>query len=106
MAESSPLQSQPNGITHQPHSAQGNQSVQLPPEIEATLSRLSSYRSVRGVMILSRTAGAGAGGGLGGIVQCTGSIFEEESGKKYATMVEGLVEAAAKGVAECDQGVS
>ena len=112
---------QPNGLsdsTSMPPSA----SIAVPPEIESTLSRLSAYRSVRGVMILSRappptsssttgSSSAGAAGsttaqGLGGIVQCTGSIFEEESGQRYATMVEGLVAVAAKGVGERDQGVS
>lgn len=64
-------------------------------------------------MILSRSptpSGSSAAStgseGTGGIVQCTGTIFEEESGQRYATMVEGLVAAAAKGVGECDQGVS
>jgi hypothetical protein len=42
----------------------------------------------------------------GGIVQCTGSIFEGESGQKYARLVEGLVGGAARGVGECDEGVS
>jgi dynein light chain roadblock-type len=107
---------------HQPNGLSDSTSVPpaaapIPPEIESTLSRLSAYRSVKGVMILSRTpspsaaigqgsSSTGAGTGLGGIVQCTGSIFEEESGQRYATMVEALVAAAAKGVGECDQGVS
>jgi dynein light chain roadblock-type len=83
----------------------------VPPEIESTLSRLSAYRSVRGVMILSRTleqvtAGPGpSGSGGGGIVQCTGNIFEGEGGQKYARLVEGLVSSAARGVGECDVGV-
>lgn len=54
-------------------------------------------------MILSRTPLAS---GQGGIVQCTGPAFEDQRGEGYATMVEGLVAAAAKGVGECDQGVS
>lgn len=79
----------------------------IPPEIESTLSRLSAYRAVKGVMILSRspiTSTSELGGG--GIVQCTGSIFEGEGGQKYARLVEGLVSGATKGVAECDEGVS
>lgn len=106
---------QPNGLsesTSVPPSA-----ASIPPEIESTLSRLSAYRSVKGVMVLSRTpspssatgqgsSATGSGAGLGGIVQCTGSIFEEQSGQRYATMVEALVATAAKGVGESDQGVS
>lgn len=109
---------QPNGLSDST-SVPPSTSVVVPPEIESTLSRLSAYRSVKGVMILSRapapspssTTGSAPGSGttasgLGGIIQCTGAIFEDESGQRYATMVEGLVAAAAKGVGECDQGVS
>jgi len=39
-------------------------------------------------------------------VQCTGSIFEGEGGQRYAKLVEGLVAGAARGVGECDEGVS
>jgi dynein light chain roadblock-type len=64
-------------------------------------------------MILSRTpveqtqtgSTANTNGG-GGIVQCTGNIFEGEGGQKYARLVEGLVSSAARGVGECDAGVS
>jgi dynein light chain roadblock-type len=88
-------------------------SATIPPEIEGTLARLSAYRSVRGVMILSRTpvdqtqtgSTTNTNGG-GGIVQCTGNIFEGEGGQKYARLVEGLVSSAARGVGECDAGVS
>jgi dynein light chain roadblock-type len=90
-----------------------------PPEIEATLSRLSAYRNVRGVMILSRRpqsastapgalmgvgSAAGTGGG-GGIIQSTGSVFEGEGGRKYAKALEGVVNSVARAVEECDQGV-
>ena len=79
-------------------------SAVIPPEIESTLSRLSAYRAVKGVMILSHTStDVGPGGG---IVQCTGSIFEGEGGQRYAKLVEGLVAGAARGVGECDEGVS
>jgi hypothetical protein len=81
-------------------------SAVIPPEIESTLSRLSAYRAVKGVMILSRTSTSTDVGLGGGIVQCTGSIFEGEGGQRYAKLVEGLVSGATRGVGECDEGVS
>lgn len=72
-----------------------------PPEIEATLSRLSAYRNVRGVMILARAGGAGSG-----IIQSTGSVFEGESGRKYAGSLEAVVAATAGAVSAVDEGVS
>jgi len=81
-------------------------SAVIPPEIESTLSRLSAYRAVKGVMILSRTSTSTDNGLGGGIVQCTGSIFEGEGGQRYAKLVEGLVSGATRGVGECDEGVS
>ncbi|WRT69190.1 uncharacterized protein IL334_006174 [Kwoniella shivajii] len=85
-----------------------------PPEIESTLSRLSSYRNVKGVMILSRTpSGASSStaapspgtvtNASGGIVQATGNIFEGESGKKYAKAVEEIVLRVGKALGECDE---
>jgi hypothetical protein len=71
----------------------------IPPEIEATLSRLSAYRNVRGVMVLSRGAG-------GGIVQCTGNVFEGESGRIYAKSLQGVVAVVGTAVSDCDEGVS
>ena len=76
--------------------------VNPPPELEATLSRLSAYRNVRGVMILSR---ATYGGETGGVVQSTGPVFEGEGGRKYARVVEGLVASVGSAVAEVDEGV-
>jgi dynein light chain roadblock-type len=77
--------------------------AQLPPEIESTLARLSAYRNVRGVMILTR--GSAAAGIAAGVVQSNGSVFEGESGKKYARVVEGLVASVEGAVAEVDEGV-
>jgi dynein light chain roadblock-type len=57
-------------------------------------------------MILSRTSTSTDVGPGGGIVQCTGSIFEGEGGQRYAKLVEGLVSGATRGVGECDEGVS
>jgi dynein light chain roadblock-type len=78
----------PNGTSH------------VPPEIEATLSRLSAYRNVRGVMILAR------GSSGAGIVQSTGAVFEGESGRRYAGALEGVVAATAGAVGSVDEGVS
>lgn len=74
-----------------------------PPEIESTLSRLSAYRNVRGVMVLARSSGAP---GSGGIVQSTGAVFEGESGRRYAGSLEAVVNATAGAVATVDEGVS
>lgn len=46
------------------------------------------------------------GGGVAGILSSTGSVFEGESGRRYARAVEGIVSAAAVGLNECDAGVS
>lgn len=95
-------------------------SIPPPPEIEATLSRLSAYRNVKGVMILSRSvlstthltengssgASTSSSAGRGGIVQSTGSVFEGEGGKKYAQAVEDVVARVSKAVGEVDEGVS
>lgn len=90
--------------------------VVAPPEIEHTLSRLSGYRNVRGVMVIARrgvSTSADASGpekgqpnGTSGIVQSTGSVFEGESGLKYASELERLVANVAKAVDSCDSGVS
>lgn len=101
--------------------------------IDQTLSRLSAYRNVRGVMVLSRrvaasaaagsagdtenaststhtstppTNGAEGTGGIAGIVQSTGSVFEGDGGRRYAKAVEGIVLAVTRGMDECDAGVS
>ena len=77
--------------------------TQPPPEIESTLARLSAYRNVRGVMILSRSTGDTDV--TGGIIQHTGSIFEGEKGRTYARVVEGLVKSVSSAVTEVDEGV-
>ncbi|WVQ72952.1 hypothetical protein IAR50_002514 [Cryptococcus sp. DSM 104548] len=79
-----------------------------PPEVEATLSRLSQYRNVRGVMVLARSHVVGdtpqPSRGDAGIVQTTGTVFEGEGGAKYAGAVERIVHSTAAAVAECDEG--
>ncbi|WVW79484.1 hypothetical protein I302_101453 [Kwoniella bestiolae CBS 10118] len=96
-----------------------------PPEIESTLSRLSSYRNVRGVMILSRSSpstssvhtnssqnqnqnqneNTGVGNtGVGGIIQTSGNAFDGESGRKYAKAVEDIVNGVGKALTACEDG--
>lgn len=69
-----------------------------PPEVEQALARLASYRNVSGVMILVREPL--------GIVKSSGAVFEGEAGKRYAKAVESIVGATARGIAECEEGVS
>ncbi|ODO01340.1 hypothetical protein I350_06159 [Cryptococcus amylolentus CBS 6273] len=80
-----------------------------PPEVEATLSRLSQYRNVRGVMVLARSHIVGdtphpSRPGDAGIVQTTGTVFEGEGGAKYAGAVEMIVLSTGAAIAECEEG--
>jgi dynein light chain roadblock-type len=84
----------PTSATHAP----------APPEIEATLQRLAAYRNVRGVMIIAR--GQTGNGATGGIIQNTGTVFEGESGRRYAGALEAVVNATAGAVGACNDGVS
>lgn len=86
-----------------------------PPEIDVTFQRLSAYRNVRGVMVLARSAwstatpaagAVSAASGTSGIVQSSGTVFEGESGRRYAGALEAVVNATAGAVAACDEGVS
>ena len=90
-----------------------------PPEIEATLARLSAYRNVRGVMILSRSITPHATSPTNpidiaessrsessGILRRSGSVFEGDGGKKYAKAVEEIVTGVRKAVASCEEDVS
>lgn len=67
-----------------------------PPEIESTITRLSSYRNVKGVLILARG---------GALIQTSGSAFEGEAGRTYAGSVKRMVEAVRVAVNEADEGV-
>ncbi|ODN75616.1 dynein light chain roadblock-type [Cryptococcus wingfieldii CBS 7118] len=87
--------------------------MEAPPEVEATLSRLSQYRNVRGVMVLARAHIVGdtphphphpSRSGDAGIVQTTGTVFEGEGGAKYAGAVERIVLSTGAAIAECEEG--
>ncbi|RSH77840.1 uncharacterized protein EHS24_002900 [Apiotrichum porosum] len=107
---SAPATELPNGSTN-PLAASTSDVVHAPPppEIEATLQRLSAYRNVRGVMILARSSGQAANAPThpaSGILQSTGAVFEGESGRRYAGALEAVVNATAGAVSACDEGVS
>lgn len=68
-----------------------------PDEVESTISRLSNYRNVHGVMILSRQ---------GGVIRTEGTAFEGDQGRVYARAVKGIVEGVRTGIVEVDEGVS
>ncbi|KAJ9113557.1 hypothetical protein QFC20_001908 [Naganishia adeliensis] len=63
--------------------------------LEDTISRLSNYRNVHGVMILSRQ---------GGLIRTEGEAFGGEQGRVYAKAVKGIVEGVRAGVVEVDEG--
>ncbi|EGN92549.1 hypothetical protein SERLA73DRAFT_190885 [Serpula lacrymans var. lacrymans S7.3] len=65
----------------------------MPPELEQTLSLLSSHRSVLGYLLLSR-------GHPVCIIRYSGVIFEGEQGKKYASAISKIVESVQAGLEE------
>lgn len=68
----------------------------VPPEVEHTLSRLSTHRNVRGVLILARQ---------GAIIRYTGVAFEGEQGRKYAAAVKKIVDTCRAGIEDVgDEG--
>ena len=74
-----------------------------PPEIEQTLTMLSGHRSVLGYMVLSRA-------GTVSIIKHSGVVFEGEHGKKYAGVIERIVDSVQTGLEEIsgeqNEGVS
>jgi dynein light chain roadblock-type len=65
----------------------------MPPELETTLSLLSSHRSVLGYMLLSR-------GHPVSIIRHSGVPFEGEQGKKYASAIGKIIESVHSGLEE------
>lgn len=80
-----------------------NASTTTPPEIEQTLTMLSGHRSVLGYMVLSR-------GGTVSIIKHSGVVFEGDQGKKYAGVIEKMVDSVQTGLEEIsgeqNEGVS
>ncbi|TFK49200.1 hypothetical protein OE88DRAFT_1600351, partial [Heliocybe sulcata] len=64
-----------------------------PPELEQTLTLLSSHRSVLGYMLLSR-------GYPVSIIRHSGVVFEGEQGRKYAQAIGRIVESVQTGLVE------
>lgn len=81
--------------------------MQSVPEIEATLARLSAYRNVRGVMVLTHSRPTAHTSNIPdtAILQTTGTVFEGDGGKKYASAVESIVEGVINALKECDENV-
>ena len=80
-----------------------NANTTTPPEIEQTLTMLSGHRSVLGYMVLSR-------GGTVSIIKHSGVVFEGDQGKKYAGVIERIVDSVQTGLEEVsgeqNEGVS
>ncbi|KAG8740390.1 hypothetical protein FRC12_016018 [Ceratobasidium sp. 428] len=91
-----PLIPRVNGVTPPTAHVNGIQTTQsssaptnVPPEVEHTLSRLSTHRNVRGILILARQ---------GSIIRYTGAAFEGEQGRKYAAVVKKIVDCCHAGL--------
>ncbi|KAF9464156.1 hypothetical protein BDZ94DRAFT_1257141 [Collybia nuda] len=69
----------------------------MSPELESTLSMLSSHRSVLGYMLVSR-------GHPVSIIRHSGVIFEGEQGRKYASVIGRIVESVQGGLEEVHAG--
>jgi dynein light chain roadblock-type len=65
----------------------------MTPELESTLSLLSSHRSVLGYMLVSR-------GHPVSIIRHSGVIFEGDQGRRYASAVGKIVESVQVGLEE------
>ena len=71
--------------------------VGMSPELEQTLTLLSSHRSILGYMLLSR-------GHPVSIIRHSGVVFEGEKGKKYASVIGKIVESVQSGLEEISGG--
>ncbi|KIM33081.1 hypothetical protein M408DRAFT_326738 [Serendipita vermifera MAFF 305830] len=66
-----------------------------PPELEQTLQKLSSHRTVLGVLLLSRASPPS-------IIRHSGVVFDGEQGRKYAKAVGRIVDACKAGLDDID----
>ncbi|KAH9948053.1 hypothetical protein B0H21DRAFT_821396 [Amylocystis lapponica] len=73
--------------------ANGSATAVTPPELEQTLTMLSSHRSVLGYMLLSRSHPVT-------IIRHSGVIFEGEQGRKYASAISRIVASVQTGLEE------
>jgi dynein light chain roadblock-type len=69
----------------------------MSPELEQTLSMLSSHRSVLGYMLLSRGLPVS-------IIRHSGVVFDGEHGRKYAAVIARIVESVQTGLEEINGG--
>jgi len=70
-----------------------NLNAAMSPELEQTLSMLSSHRSVLGYMLVTR-------GHHPSIIRHSGVVFDGEQGKRYAAVVARIVESVRAGLEE------
>jgi dynein light chain roadblock-type len=70
-----------------------NPNAAMSPELEQTLSMLSSHRSVLGYMLVTR-------GHHPSIIRHSGVVFDGEQGKRYAAVVARIVESVQAGLEE------
>ena len=78
-------------------STSASQSHVTPPELEQTLTLLTSHRCVLGYMLLSR-------GQPVTIIRHSGVVFEGEQGKKYASAIARIVQSVQTGLEEVSGG--
>ncbi|KAI0366093.1 hypothetical protein BV20DRAFT_691653 [Pilatotrama ljubarskyi] len=78
-------------------STSASQPLVTPPELEQTLTLLTSHRSVLGYMLLSR-------GQPVTIIRHSGVVFEGEQGKKYASAIAKIVHSVQSGLEEVSGG--
>lgn len=81
--------SKPNAVATS--SDASSSALVTPPELEQTLSMLSSHRTVLGYLLLSRTTPVK-------IIRHSGVVFEGEQGRKYAAAISKMVEAVHSGL--------
>ncbi|KZT07856.1 uncharacterized protein LAESUDRAFT_724329 [Laetiporus sulphureus 93-53] len=74
-------------------SSAGQSQLTPPPELEQTLTMLTSHRSVLGYMLLTRSHPVT-------IIRHSGAVFEGEQGRKYASAVGRIVESVQRGLQE------
>ncbi|KAI0938303.1 hypothetical protein AcW1_001932 [Taiwanofungus camphoratus] len=91
------------GVSASPHTMQSDAvtaasiSVPTPPELEQTLTMLTSHRSVLGYMLLTRSHPLT-------IIRHSGVVFEGEQGRKYASAIGRIVESVQRGLEEVSSG--
>ncbi|CAA7267860.1 unnamed protein product [Cyclocybe aegerita] len=89
---SQPGSSTTAGPSQAPGTSSGTAAA-MSPELEQTLSMLSSHRSVLGYMLITR-------GHHPSIIRHSGVVFEGEQGKRYAAAVARIVQSVQHGLEE------